>query len=274
MRQRLLVPVSLLLTVVVGVSIFVVRWATSDVPTEQRQSVRLTSSADSAGEPSASETAMAARDHMTPPAQSGAGRATSSSAVDSSLVIDFKQGPGEEYLIDANISPQMRSIVEAYTTGKHPERLASMITPSKFDKAAYLQDPQAYCALHVPSRIWQVAQAGPEVTPLQAVGEQHFEVKPLEKVGLTIRAEPHMPVTFSSVDLGRFLPSHTTVVTVPADASGLAKVIWYAAPGTAEDCHILSACPTCSRQEQFFIQVESPPPVTLAQTSEGSHATP
>ncbi len=90
------------------------------------------------------------------------GRARTDAKGDKSMDIDIGTTP--KVPVDAN--PQVKSVVEALKTGKHPERVSSLITPKPFDQAAYLADSNAYLNVVEPGRIWQVAQPGKGVPRL------------------------------------------------------------------------------------------------------------
>jgi hypothetical protein len=154
---------------------------------------------------------------------------------------------------DAN--PSVKSVVEAAKTGEHPERLTPLLKPKPFSLAAFEADPEGYCQLVVPGRVWQTATPGPAVKALQAKGVALLTAGRGEKVRLTIRGEPKAPTTFTSFETGEF-PNRLTSITVRADENGEASTQFQIVPGTPDTVHVLVASPLCVGQVEFRIRVK------------------
>ena len=89
---------------------------------------------------------------------------------------------------------------------------------------------------------------------LVPVGEQNLELPRGQVATLTVRAQPHAPVTFHSFDLGAFANDFPTM-TVLADADGLARADFRATDGTVADCAIKAASPFHVGQILFHVTI-------------------
>lgn len=164
---------------------------------------------------------------------------------------------GRTPAIPTDANPMVASVAEAFKTGKHPERLTSMISPEAFDKAAFEADPEAYLNVVEPGRVWQPAQPGPNVSRLQAVSPRYLEMVQGETVSLKTKAIPGAPVTFTSFDLGAF-QNRLTSITVQADDTGTATARFTGTPGTYNDVNIVAASPLTSGQAKFVVNILLP----------------
>jgi hypothetical protein len=131
--------------------------------------------------------------------------------------------------------------------------------PAPFDRAAYEKDPTEYLSVSEPGRVWQAAQPGTDVPRITAFGPTRHAILSGESVALMVRAEPNMPVSFTSFDLGTFAENGLPNITVAADERGYARAIWEATPGVIADARILCASPTASGQLSFIVTVAPTP---------------
>lgn len=163
---------------------------------------------------------------------------------------------GRNTPVAADATPQTRSVAEALRTKDHPERLTPLIPPRPFDREQYLRDPKAYCDTIEPGRVFQAADPDTATARIEAVSPTLLHVKQGDEVELVVRAEPGMPVSLSSFDLGRFRESQLTSITVQADQDGVARVHFQGTPGTINEVNILASCPTTSGQIRFNVYVQ------------------
>ena len=167
-----------------------------------------------------------------------------------------KQGAGRRPAVKAEGNPHIQSVVEAWRTRQHPERLSVFVKPKPFDLAAFESDPQSYLNIVEPGRIWQTAKAGEGVPGLRTVGESDVEIHQGESVELKVKTAPSAPVTFASFDSGAF-PNKLTSITVRADEQGVATTRFTATPGTLNDVNIVAASPLASGQVSFAVNVRA-----------------
>lgn len=170
--------------------------------------------------------------------------------------------------IDAN--PQVASVAEALKTGKHPERVSTLITPKPFDLKAYQADPQKYLNIAEPGRVWQVAQPGKDVPRMAYRSDRYLEAEQGQGVILKVQAVKDAPVTFTSFDLGQF-HNQLTTVTVKANDKGLAQATFTGTTGTIGSVNILAGSPVTSGQLKFQVNVLMPKkaaPIEAQKTAE------
>jgi hypothetical protein len=146
------------------------------------------------------------------------------------------------------------------------QQRSSMAAPKPYDHADFLKDPQAYCELVVPSRIFQTAAGGPNVPRATPISTTDQRVQPRETITLSMQGAPNAPVTFQTHGLGAFGNNRTTQ-TVASDAEGVASVSWTAIDGTVGDVIVVAASPRAVGNVEFFIHVITPA-ITLSQASE------
>lgn len=155
--------------------------------------------------------------------------------------------------------PRMVSLREAYETKKFPERFSVAITPPKFNKQLWLKDStyrQRYIHTVEPGRIHHHhAQPGPGVPILKIMEGQNSILEKHTTVQLSVKAPAGSPVNWYSFDGGLFTESKLNSVTVIADSSGVAKVTWYAQPGTVNDARVAAASPLCYGLAEFRLHV-------------------
>jgi hypothetical protein len=153
--------------------------------------------------------------------------------------------------------PQAKSVAEALRTGTHPERLSPLIPARKFDRAAFLSNPDDYMSVAEPGRVFQAAPAGTGVQALTALTPRRVNVDQGSAVTLSVKAEAGMPVTFTSFDGGLFGNGFVSQ-TVVAGADGKASVSFRGVEGTIANSQILASCPTCSGQARFTVFTRVP----------------
>jgi hypothetical protein len=181
---------------------------------------------------------------------------TTAAAADPGPAAAFDYGRTPAIPADAN--PSVAQVHQALVARSHPERLNPMIAPAPFDRARYVADPASYLQTVEPGRVFQTAQPAPEVRRIERLTPSSPTVVQGESLRLAVRAEPGMPVTFTSFDLGIFAENQLTSLTVAADADGQAAATLQATPGTIGDISILAASPVTSGQLRFIVTVERP----------------
>ncbi len=156
---------------------------------------------------------------------------------------------------DAN--PAVAGIFEAIEQRSNPERLSPMIVPEEFNRRKYLADPKTYLAQHVPGRVWQTAQPGPDVPVLERISSPKQVMKFGEAIRLKVKAEPLMPVTFTSFDIGTF-DNGLASITVAADEQGFAEANFNSSSGKVGEINLLAASPVAAEQVKFDVYVTPP----------------
>lgn len=159
--------------------------------------------------------------------------------------------------VPVDLNPNVKSVHEALTTGRFPERVSAMTPPKPFDRAAYTADPQAYLDVVEPGRVWQPAQPGEGVPRIKASTPRYVEAEQGEPVSLRVEAVAGAPVTFTSFDLGAF-QNRLTSITVQAGDDGVAVARFTGTPGTINNVNILAASPMTSGQLRFVVNVQLP----------------
>lgn len=153
--------------------------------------------------------------------------------------------------------PQAKSVAEALRTGTHPERLSPLVPARKFDRAAFLANPDDYMSVAEPGRVFQAAPAGTNVPALIALTPRRVNVDQGSAVTLSVKAEAGMPVTFTSFDGGLFGNGFVSQ-TVLASADGKASVAFRGVEGTIASSQVLASSPTCSGQARFTVFTRVP----------------
>lgn len=159
--------------------------------------------------------------------------------------------------IEPGGNPQVASVIEASSTGKHPERLSSLVAPRPFDPAAYQTAPKTYLNISEPGRVWQIAQPGPGVRRLVSLVPEMQSIEQGESVLFKVQVVPGAPVTFTSFDQGAF-QNQLTSITVAADQQGIARANFTGTGGTTGEVQILAGSPLTSGQAQFLVDVSFP----------------
>ena len=133
-------------------------------------------------------------------------------------------------------------------------QLTVLAEPKPWDRDAYIKDPEAYTSLSVPARAYRPAQPAKGVPRLQRLGASSAEIKQGETIELRVRTQPFMPVTFTSMDMGRFA-NQLTSQTVAADKTGIAVVTFIGATGTLYDSDIQAASPAASGTVRWVVHI-------------------
>ena len=138
------------------------------------------------------------------------------------------------------------------------EAMSAYFRPEPFDRAAYEADPEAYLQKIRPGRAYSPAEPGPEVTPLESMSPGFKRILQGEQVVLRVKAEPGVPVTFYSPDVGHFLGNQLTTYTVAANDEGVATATYKTGPGSLGLTDVVVASPVHSGQIQYRIMVDLP----------------
>ena len=171
--------------------------------------------------------------------------------------IAIEVGPGKTPKIteeQIKESKQLQSAVEATIDPvKFGSRLSPLAKAAKFDKQRFQNDKayrEEYLSTAEPARVYQVDDKSEFQIKRQSPYYQ--EVTQGNSVNITVQAEPNMPVSITSFDLGKFA-NHLTYQTILADSSGTATFEFYGMPGTFNDTNILVSSPTSKGQLKFIV---------------------
>ncbi|MCM8539998.1 MAG: hypothetical protein NE328_06945 [Lentisphaeraceae bacterium] len=174
--------------------------------------------------------------------------------------IALEVGPGETLaLSDEQISqsPQLQSVVKAMSDPKEKgSHVSPLIKAKPFDKSRFSSDAnyrEKYLNSAEPGRVYQVDSKSQFKLARQTPYYQ--EVVQGESVNISVQAEPNMPVSITSFDLGKFA-NHLTYQTVLADSSGTAIFEFFGMPGTFNDSKILVSSPTSRGQLKFVVRTK------------------
>lgn len=147
-----------------------------------------------------------------------------------------------------------------------PRVTSAMFAPNAFDAEAFRRDPESYLTRIEPGRALQTAD-DPQAPFLKREGNFRRRLLQGETTPLVVKTLPNMPVTFYSAKLGQF-DNRLSVITVQADAEGIARAPFTATAGTVGDIEIVAASPVSQGQARFLVQVQlPPPPVDVARTA-------
>ena len=145
---------------------------------------------------------------------------------------------------------------ESSVLGKHLYK-STFSKAEPFDQEAYLASPEKYLVLTRPGRIRQSLPSGKGIVPLQTGSGQYFEVLQGESTFLIAKAEPGMPVTFHTQQLGEF-ENRLKTISVAANKDGLAKVQYKAVSGVIGQVHVVAASPVHSGRLTYVVDVQPP----------------
>jgi hypothetical protein len=137
-----------------------------------------------------------------------------------------------------------------------PESQTSLFSPEPFDIETYRADPEAYLRQVRPGRIFQTAQPGVGVKRLAARSRGLHRLVRGETTLLEVMAEPGMPVTFHTQQVGEF-DNRLSTISVKADESGVARV-HFKATSTSGLVNVVAASPVHSEQVEFAVRVSAP----------------
>ena len=108
-----------------------------------------------------------------------------------------------------------------------------------------------------PARVFQSAQPSEDVDPISSNTEFYQEILQGESVVLEVKAEPKMPVTFHTQQLGEF-DNRLKTITVEASEEGIARASYRAVSGVAGLINVMAASPVNSGQLKYIINVNLP----------------
>ena len=166
--------------------------------------------------------------------------------------------PGLAPTVKWNENEQVAGLIkEIAVKNPNPQAASVFFGADKFDREAYLNDPKDYNNKIRPGRVFQSAQPGKGVVPIEAAGPTFKSVLQGEKVVLRAKAEPGMPVTFHTNQLGEF-ENRLKTITVSANEEGVAVATYLAGPGTMGLINILAASPVHSEDIEFMVDVSLP----------------
>ncbi len=165
--------------------------------------------------------------------------------------------PGNAPVIPVDANPQVAKLAEELATrGKSPAK-STYFGAEPFDREEYLKNPGAYNILTRPARVFQSAQPSEKVKRIQSETEFYQEILQGESVLITVKAEPDMPVTFHTQQLGEF-DNRLKTITVAASKDGIAKVTYRAVAGVNGLVNVMAASPANSGQLKYLINVNLP----------------
>lgn len=153
-----------------------------------------------------------------------------------------------------DLNAQVASVAAALKNTKYPERLSPLVQPKPFDKVQFEKDPKAYLDVIEPGRVFQSKNPGVGVMAIQRISEAFVTIPQNDKTVLKVKVLPHMPVSFTSFDLGSF-QNKLTSITVQADKDGFAEATFIASEGTIADSNILCSCPETSGRVKFVVTI-------------------
>jgi hypothetical protein len=164
-------------------------------------------------------------------------------------------------LSDLDRNPQKNSVVEAFRTGAHPERLSMMAKRAPFDPAAWDSSEtyrKDYLSVVEPGRAYAPAAPAADLPMLRRSSAKYQETFQGEPVTLAVISAPNSPVTFTSADAASF-ENDLTTITIQAGRNGVASVQLTATPGVAGDCRVSAASPMASAVVTFIVNAKLPP---------------
>lgn len=126
-----------------------------------------------------------------------------------------------------------------------------------FDRAAYLADVAGYCAKVRGDRAWEVALPAADVPFLTALGGTSFQTRQGDRLRLSARTQPGMPVTWTTLGFGEFASTGQGTVTVAADASGVAHAEFRCTNDVVGAISIQAASPVCGNAISYLIYVQT-----------------
>ena len=159
--------------------------------------------------------------------------------------------PADTNAHTAKLSEELKASI-----GKSPAK-STYYGAEPFDRDAYVKDPAAYLTLTRPARVFQSAQPSEDVDPISSNTEFYQEILQGESVVLEVKAEPKMPVTFHTQQLGEF-DNRLKTITVEASEEGIARASYRAVSGVAGLINVMAASPVNSGQLKYIINVNLP----------------
>jgi len=197
-------------------------------------------------------------------------RVSQDSAALSTGSID-RQSPSDDRVADvapsAGSADGVESAVIGYDDGVPTGPRVAVQTPGPnlanpaehFDRAAYLADVAGYCAKVRGDRAWQVALPAADVPFLTALGGTSFQARQGDRLRLSARTLPGMPVTWTTLGFGEFASTGQGTVTVAADASGVAHTEFRCTNDVVGAISIQAASPVCGNSISYLIVIQNTP---------------
>ncbi len=172
--------------------------------------------------------------------------------------------PGEPLIQNAGVSPLLSPDTNEATEyvsqfvrdTARPEVSSVFFKPKPFDRDQFLANPREYLGRVEPGRIFQVSE-NEQAAHIKRDGDFHRRLVQGESTVLRAVAEPNMPVSFYSAQLGQF-DNNLSTITVQANGDGIAEATFTASPGTIGNIEVLAASPTSRGQARFVVRVELP----------------
>lgn len=169
-----------------------------------------------------------------------------------------KKRHGYSPALEPSLNEQVAEVAKQLKTREKPERYSSFVIPRDFDQNAFEANPEKAAkeyAKHIaPGRVFATAQPSENVRPIRGTGKRFHRVLQKETVRLSVDAIPFAPVTFTSMDLGQFDNSLSSITTV-ADKDGKAFANYTPTGGTIDEVKILAGSPVTSGQASFMVSV-------------------
>lgn len=167
-----------------------------------------------------------------------------------------KTGRAPAVSLDAN--PTVAKLGEELreNPGLHPSK-SPLVAAEPFDRAAYQKDPQAYLQLTRPGRVFQSLRPGADVVAIAPLTPIYQEIVQGESVAMSVTAEPGMPVTFHTQQLGEF-ENRLKTISVAANDQGVARATYQAVTGVRGLVRVMAASPVHSQRVDFTVKVVLP----------------
>ena len=170
----------------------------------------------------------------------------------------FPANLGRPQPLNGDENEQVAGLIEELSIKNGPAAARSVyIAPAKFDLAAYQADPAAYLNKIRPGRVNFPAQPGPDVVPIATLSDAYSEVLQGETILFKVKAEPGMPITAFTQQIGRF-SNQLNTISVMADEDGVASIAYNPGPGSLGLNDVTVASPVHSGQLHFVINVSLP----------------
>ena len=171
--------------------------------------------------------------------------------------IALEEGPGKTPAITKEQIAESKQLQSAIEATKDPKKYGSRLSPlvkaKPFDKQRFQNDSsykEKYLATAEPARVYQTDDKSS--FQIKRKSPYYQEVEQGDSVFITVEAEPNMPVSITSFDLGKF-GNHLTYQTLLADSSGQVTFEFFGMPGTFNNTNILASSPTSRGQLKFVV---------------------
>ena len=166
--------------------------------------------------------------------------------------------PGNAPAVGKDANPDVAALhAELARENPNPAAISNLFAPEPFDAKVYAADKEAWLKQVRPGRVFQSAQPGPEVEPIESSSGTFQNVVQGEKVLLEVKASPGSPVTFYTPQVGEF-SNRLTTQSVETAEDGIARATYTATAGTQGLVDILAASPVHSGQLRYRVRVSLP----------------